>query len=48
MFYAILFKVRFGLFWPNLVGEEFMWNNLMAVSDTLEEANDTMLKLYNA
>ena len=26
----------------------FMWNNLMAVSDTLEEANDTMLKLYNA
>lgn len=24
--YAHLFKIWFGLFRPNLIGEEFMWN----------------------
>ena len=27
-FYTLLFKVYFGLFRPNLIGEEFMWKYL--------------------
>ena len=31
MFYAIVFKVYFGLFRPNLIGEEFMKKFILAV-----------------